>query len=146
MAFSHFTLFHPLLTYRNSAWFSNVSLYSLLFLHGSPSGRGWPVSLWAEHWVQQVHDTGRTICTSITKKNVKLAAFLRNYRPPGTSASKLANGRTLLMQVWFWGFVQESTCTAVTAGLGSSAIRSRGIDAPVLHPVSQHDVANFSSL
>lgn len=146
MAFSHFMLFHPLLIYRNSAWFSNVSLYSQLFLHGSPSGQGQPASLWADHWVQQVHDPSRTICTSITKSNVKSAAFLRNYRPPGTSASKPANGHTLLMQVWFWRIVQESTCTAATAGLGSSAIRSREIDDPVLHPVSQHDVANCSSL
>lgn len=82
----------------------------------------------------------------ITKNNVKSAAFLRNYRPPGTSPSKLAKGCTLLMHVWFWLFVQEFTCTAVTAGLGSSATRSRETGVPVLHPISQHDVANCSSL
>lgn len=102
MAFSHFMLFHPLLVHRNLACFSNVSLYSQLFLYGSSSGQGWPVSLRADHRVQQVHDPGRSICTSLTKNNVKSADFLRNYRPPGSSASKPAKGCTLLMQIWFW--------------------------------------------
>lgn len=85
-------------------------------------------------------------CLHITKNNVKSAAFLRNYSPPGTSPSKPAKGCTLLMQVWFWLFVQKFTCTVVTAALGSSAMRSRETDVPVLHPISQHDVANCSSL
>lgn len=138
MAFSHFMLFHPLLIHRNCACFSYVSLYSQLFLHGSPSAQGWPASLGADHQVQQVHDPGRTICTSLTKNNVEICSFPEELQPPGTSVSKPAKGCTLLMQFWFWLFVQEFTCTVVTAGSGSSAMRSKETNVPVLHPVSQY--------
>lgn len=116
----------------------HVSAMSL-FILSSPSAQG---SLGA----QQVPVPGRTICTSITKNNMRSAAFLRNFRPPGTSASKPAKGCTLLMQVWIWLFVQEFTCAVVAAGSGSSAMRLREAAVPVVHPISQHDVADSRSL
>lgn len=91
MAFSHFMLFHPLLIHRNCACFSNVSLYSQLFLHGSPSAQGWPASLGADHQVQQVHDPGRTICTSL-RIMWKSAAFLRNYSHQELQSANLQRG------------------------------------------------------
>lgn len=40
-------------------------------------------------------------------------------------------GCTLLMQqLWFWLLVQESNCTVVAAGLCSSVVRTRYINAP----------------
>lgn len=84
--------------------------------------------------------------TSLSKNNVEICSFPEELQPPGTSASKPAKGSTLLMQFWFWLFVQEFTCTVVTAGSGSSTMRSKETDVPVLHPVSQHDAAYCSSL
>lgn len=84
-----------------------------------------------------MHDPGRTLCTSIIKNNVESAAFLRNYRPPATSGSRIVKGCTLLMQLWFWLFVQESNCTVVAAGFSSSVVKTRYIDVPVLHPIRE---------
>lgn len=109
-------------------------LCSQLLLHCSSSGQGLSISLCTDHSVQQVHDPGRTICTSIIENNVKSAAFLKNYGPPATSGSRSVKGRTLLMQLWFWLFVQESNCTVVAAGLSSSVVRTRYIDVSVLYP------------
>lgn len=123
------TLFSFMGTPRISAMSLFLALPALLIIR---SRTAYELVHWSPSTTE--HDPDRTNA-SIIKNNVKSAAFLRNYRPPATSGSRSAKGYTLLIQLWFWLFVQETNCTVVAAGLSSSVVRTRYIDVPVLHPI-----------